>query len=92
MGLTIITRDPKALEEKFKQHMLKDERFARFPNLRRRTLDTMEVPICPRCERPMLRHTQRGEERGNATCPVCGYHGKPQMNVRVFFDNILHQR
>jgi uncharacterized Zn finger protein (UPF0148 family) len=68
------------LEQKYLQHILKSDLISKFPEVRSRV---MLLPVCPRCERPALRDTRKGDaERRYITCPVCGYHGPFTRTVK----------
>lgn len=70
------------LLEKYKKHALESPLIANFPTVRNRV---MRLPVCPKCERPALRDTRKGDPvRGYVTCPVCGYHGPHTISVGMF--------
>jgi uncharacterized protein YbaR (Trm112 family) len=62
------------IQEKYMKHITKSPLITSFPTVYNRV---MWLPVCPKCERPALRDTQKGDaERRFITCPICGYHGR----------------
>lgn len=74
------------LVDKYIQHAMKSDLIRGVARNDRRRM--MTLPVCPRCERPMLRDRRKddpdGRENLMATCPVCGYHGKSDKQMGVF--------
>lgn len=68
--------------EKYLKHIQKSD-LIRMPEIKKRV---MHLPVCPKCERPALRDTRKGDpERRYITCPVCGFHGPFTHTVGVHF-------
>jgi predicted nucleic-acid-binding Zn-ribbon protein len=76
------------LEEKYVKHILKPSTATKLPEIRSRIAG---LPVCPRCERPALRDTRKGDPRmfdidnpgvRYITCPICGYHGPYTHTIR----------
>lgn len=67
--------------EKYMKHARKSDMITNNPNIEKRI---MQLPVCPRCERPALRDTRKGDpERRFITCPICGYHGPFTHSIRT---------
>jgi len=61
-------------EQKYIKHLFhKNVLITQHPNIQKRT---MQLPVCPKCERPALRDTRKDDPNPRyITCPMCGYHG-----------------
>lgn len=82
------------LKEKYLKHIQKSDLLFVSQGVASRM---MSLPVCPKCERPALRDTRRGDPRefdlwenpGHRyiTCPVCGYHGPYTHSVDYHIEN-----
>lgn len=52
--------------------------------------EMMELPICPKCERPGFRDKGWKEHKIMA-CPVCGYQGPTNMILKAYIKKGLYK-